>query len=90
MPLLTPWKELDFAPGENFSLDMLQSLFLNIFKKHNNFAQQVLLSSKKKKKWRFESGWSRVGQKRVGGHQGTFATPHLAVFQSGASPWLLR
>ena len=37
-----------------------------------------------------ESGWSRVGQKRDGGHQGTFATPHLAIFQSGASPWLLR
>ena len=39
VPLLALWKELDFAPGENFSLGVLQSMFLNIFKKHNDFAQ---------------------------------------------------
>ena len=38
VPLLIIWKEMGFAPGENFSLDVLQSMFLNIFKRHNNFA----------------------------------------------------
>lgn len=31
VPLLILWKEMGFAPGENFSLDVLQSMFLNIF-----------------------------------------------------------